>query len=129
MTVGKLVDLGITRVWWVTTMAIAGQPTVAEIGAGKDLSPSLLPDYVFNADASTTISERDITAVVDAETERSPCRHRLVAPRQTAGDSERGAIPASHRHRDILHLDHGGRSDSSCIFVHSVAAAPVFAGR
>jgi hypothetical protein len=49
-------------------MVIPGQPTVAEIGAGKDLSTSLLPDYVFSADVSTTISERDITAVVDAET-------------------------------------------------------------
>jgi len=68
MAVGKLVDLGITRVWWVTTMAIAGQPTSTEINGGKDLSASLLPDYMFSADASTTISERDITAVVDAET-------------------------------------------------------------
>ncbi len=68
MTVGKLVDLGITRVWWVTAVATPTAITAAEITAGKDLSSALLPDYVFSADASTTISERDITAVVDAET-------------------------------------------------------------
>lgn len=68
MVASKLVDLGITRVWWVVTIANSLAPTVAEITAGKDLSPYLLPDYVFAADASTTISERDITAVVDADT-------------------------------------------------------------
>ena len=68
MTAAKLVDLGITRVWWVTAMVSPGHPTVAEIGTGKELSSSLLPDYQFSADSSTTISERDITAVVDAET-------------------------------------------------------------
>ena len=68
MPAAKLVDLGITRVWWVTTIATPTAPTVAEITAGKDLSKYLLPDYVFAADASTTISERDITAVVDSDT-------------------------------------------------------------
>jgi len=68
MAVGRLVDLGITRVWWVTTMSIKGQPTSTEITNGKDLSNFLLPDYAFAADASTTINERPITATVDAET-------------------------------------------------------------
>lgn len=68
MAVARLVDLGITKVWWVTTMAIAGQPTSTEITGGKDLSDFLLPDYTFAADASTTINERSITSTVDAET-------------------------------------------------------------
>ena len=69
MAASKLVDLGITRVWWVTDAAFnPAAPTAALINAGKDLSTYLLPDYVFAADASTTISERDITAVVDSDT-------------------------------------------------------------
>ena len=68
MVAAKLVDLGITRVWWVTTVSDPIHITAAEITGGKDLSSSLLPDYQFSADSSTTISERDITAVVDAET-------------------------------------------------------------
>jgi hypothetical protein len=69
MAVTKLVDLGITRVWWVVDPAfVATAPTVALITAGKDLSTYLLPDYEFTADSSTTISERDITATAEADT-------------------------------------------------------------
>ena len=68
MAVARLVDLGVTKLWWVTAMTIAGQPTSTEISAGKDLSTLLLPDYEFTADSSTTISERSVTAVVDSST-------------------------------------------------------------
>ena len=68
MAVARLVDLGVTKLWWVTSMTIAGQPTSGEITGGKDLSTLLLPDYEFTADASTTIKERSVTAVVDSET-------------------------------------------------------------
>ena len=68
MTGVKTVDLGITRVWWLTAVAAFPAITVAEIGAGKDISKSLLPDYKFQADASTTVSERDITALFDSNT-------------------------------------------------------------
>jgi len=68
MAVARLVDLGVTKLWWVTTMSTAGQPTSAEITGGKDLSAALLPDYEFTADSSTTISERSVTAVVDSST-------------------------------------------------------------
>ena len=68
MTGTKIVDLGITRVWWVPIIAAPPTVTVAQITAGKDISKSLLPDYTFGADASTTVSERDITALYDAET-------------------------------------------------------------
>jgi hypothetical protein len=68
MTGVKTVDLGITRVWWVTTIAALPAITAAEITAGKDISKSLLPDYSFGADASTTVSERDITALFDSNT-------------------------------------------------------------
>ena len=68
MVATKLVDLGITRVWWVTTIAAPPAITAAEITAGKDLSTFLLPDYEFSADASTTISERDITATTESDT-------------------------------------------------------------
>jgi len=69
MVATKLVDLGITRVWWVTDAAFnPAAPTATLITAGKDLSTYLLPDYEFSADASTTISERDITATAEADT-------------------------------------------------------------
>jgi hypothetical protein len=68
MTGTKLVDLGITRVYWVSAIAALPTLTLAEVTAGKDISKSLLPDYTFGADASTTVSERDITALFDAET-------------------------------------------------------------
>lgn len=68
MTGVKTVDLGITRVWWVTTIAALPALTAAELTAGKELSKSLLPDYMFGADASTTVSERDITALFDSDT-------------------------------------------------------------
>jgi hypothetical protein len=68
MAVARLVDLGVTKVWWVTSMGIAGQPTSAEITGGKDLTSFLLPDFTFTADSSTTINERAINAVVDSET-------------------------------------------------------------
>lgn len=67
MTGVKTIDLGVTRVWWLTAVAAAPALTVAEIGAGKDLSKSLLPDYMFSADSSTTVSETDITALFDAD--------------------------------------------------------------
>lgn len=68
MTGTNIIDLGITRVWWVSTIAALPLLTVAEVTAGKDLSKSLLPDYKFGAEASTTISERDITALYDSDT-------------------------------------------------------------
>lgn len=67
MTGVKTVDLGITRVWWVTTVAAWPALTATEINAGKELSKYLLPDYSFGADASTTVSESDITALFDAD--------------------------------------------------------------
>lgn len=68
MTGSKLIDLGVTKVWWVTTVVSPTAITVAEITAGKDISTALLPDYSFGADASTTVTERDITALFDADT-------------------------------------------------------------
>lgn len=68
MTGSKTIDLGITRVWWVSAIAALPALTSTEVGAGKDLSTSLLPDYTFGADGSTTVSERDITALFDADT-------------------------------------------------------------
>jgi hypothetical protein len=67
MTGVKTVDLGITRVFWVTTVAAWPALTATEVNAGKDLSKYLLPDYTFGADASTTVSESDITALFDAD--------------------------------------------------------------
>lgn len=67
MTGVKTVDLGITRVFWVTTVAAWPLLTATEVNAGKDISKWLLPDYSFGADASTTVSESDITALFDAD--------------------------------------------------------------
>lgn len=67
MTGVKTVDLGITRVFWVTTVAAWPALTATEINAGKDLSKYLMPDYTFGADPSTTVSQADITALFDAD--------------------------------------------------------------
>jgi len=64
----NLVDLGVRRVWWVTTVAVPTAITVAEITAGKDISKSLLPDYKFAPGASKTVDEKDITALFDSST-------------------------------------------------------------
>jgi hypothetical protein len=68
MTGVKLPDLGVTRVFWVTTIAAWPAITAAEVNAGVEISKSLLPDYKFGATATNTIKERDITALFDAET-------------------------------------------------------------
>lgn len=69
MTAGKkTVDLGISRWFWVTTIAAIPAITAAEVNAGIDLSKYLLPTSTFQADPTTTVSERDITALFDAQT-------------------------------------------------------------
>ena len=68
MTGVKTVDLGVTRVFWVTTIAAWPAITAAEVNAGIDISKALLPDFKFGAAATTTIKERDITALFDSET-------------------------------------------------------------
>lgn len=68
MTGLKTVDLGITRCYWVLTIAAPPVVTLAAVTAGVDISKVLLPDYTFGADSSTTVTERDITALYDAET-------------------------------------------------------------
>ena len=68
MTGSNLVDLGVRRVWWVTTVAVPTAITVAEITAGKDISASLLPSYKFAAGASKTVDEKNILQVFDSST-------------------------------------------------------------
>lgn len=67
MTGSNLVDLGVRRVYWVTTVANPAAITLAEISAGKELSKSLL-EYTFGPTASKTVDEKDITALFDAST-------------------------------------------------------------
>lgn len=67
MTGSNTVDLGVRRVYWVTTVANPAAITLAEITAGKELSKSLL-DYKFGPTASKTVDEKDITATFDAQT-------------------------------------------------------------
>lgn len=68
MTGTKTVDLGIRRVWWLTAVVNPASVTLAEITAGKEVSKWLLPDYKFGPAASKTVSEKDVTALYDAET-------------------------------------------------------------
>ena len=69
MTAGKkTVDLGVIRLFWVTTIAAIPAITATEVNAGKEVSKYLLPSYSFGADATTTVSERDVTALFDADT-------------------------------------------------------------
>lgn len=59
----RLVDLTVTKVAWVPTIANPAAPTAAELtGAGvKDLGPYLTTNYSLGAEDSDTVSERSIT--------------------------------------------------------------------
>lgn len=68
----RLIDLAVTKVSWVTTIASVTAPTAAELTAGtvKDLGPFLTTNYKVTMEDSDTVSEKSITetAQIDVPT-------------------------------------------------------------
>lgn len=54
---GRLVDLGVVRYSWVTTVANPLAPTVAELEGGVDITCDLTTATEMRADGSNTVSE------------------------------------------------------------------------
>jgi hypothetical protein len=69
----RLIDLAVTKVAWVTTIASVSAPaTATELNAGttKDLGPYLTTNYKVGMEDSDTVSEKSITetAQIDVPT-------------------------------------------------------------
>ena len=62
----RMVDLGITKYSWVTTIANIAAPTVTELTAGKDISPYVVTTTAVGPTASDTVNERAITDTSNA---------------------------------------------------------------
>lgn len=61
----RLIDLAVTKVSWVTTIANPAAPTAAECTAGKDLGPYLTTNYKVGMEDSDTVSEKSITETAE----------------------------------------------------------------
>src|SRR5690348_235365 len=61
----RLIDLAVTKVAWVTTIATPSAPTAAELTAGKDLGPYLTTNYKVGMEDSDTVSEKSITETAE----------------------------------------------------------------
>lgn len=64
----KHVDLGITKLTWVTALVDPAAPTVAELTGGKDLSCVMASSYEVRADTSDTVSEKAVCETANADT-------------------------------------------------------------
>lgn len=51
-----------TRIWWVTTIASQAAPTVAEIGAGTDVTPFVPKDGLKVGSTNNAVKNDDITS-------------------------------------------------------------------
>jgi hypothetical protein len=61
----RLIDLAVTKVSWVTTIASPSAPTASELNAGKDLGPYLTTNYKVGMEDSDTVSEKSITETAE----------------------------------------------------------------
>lgn len=63
----RLIDLAVTKVAWVPTIASVSAPTAAELTAGtvKDLGPYLTTNYKVGMEDSDTVSEKSITETAE----------------------------------------------------------------
>ena len=64
----KRVDLGVTRLTWVTDITDPAAPTAAELTAGVDLSCVMVTSYEVRADTSDTVSEKAVCETANADT-------------------------------------------------------------
>lgn len=56
----RMVDLGITKISWVTTISNPLAPTAAELNAGKDLSCLMTTTYEARFDGSDNVTEQAV---------------------------------------------------------------------
>lgn len=56
-----------TRIWWVDTIAVKTAPTVAEIGAGVDVSPYVAKDGLKIGSTNNKVKNDDITTAFMGE--------------------------------------------------------------
>mgnify|MGYP007075791481 CR=1 FL=1 len=83
------VDLGVTRLTWVTDIADPTAPTTTELEGGVDLSCIMATSYEVRADTSDTVSEKAVcdTANSDTPTAKNYIGN-LVLFRQWDGDTD-----------------------------------------
>jgi hypothetical protein len=62
----RMVDLGVTKYSWVTTIANIAAPTVTELTAGKDISQYVVTTTAVGPTASDTVNERAVTDTSNA---------------------------------------------------------------
>jgi hypothetical protein len=62
----RMVDLGVTKYSWVTTIASIAAPTVTELTAGKDISQYVVTTTAVGPTASDTVNERAVTDTSNA---------------------------------------------------------------
>lgn len=66
MVVGaRTVDLGITRAYWVTTVAAWPALTAVEVTAGVELTPNLLTDYKVGMGGAKSVNEMGVGDLAD----------------------------------------------------------------
>lgn len=66
MPVGaRTVDLGVTDLWWVTTIAAFPAVTAVEVNAGVHLTPFLVTDYAVHFDPSASVNQMGVGDVTD----------------------------------------------------------------
>jgi hypothetical protein len=56
----KMVDIQVTKLLWVTTIADITAPTAAELTAGKDLTPYMVTSYKVSFEGSSIITEAGV---------------------------------------------------------------------
>jgi hypothetical protein len=61
----RVVDLGISRSWWVTTVAAFPAITATEVTAGVELTPYLLTDYKVGMGGSKSVNEMGVGDLAD----------------------------------------------------------------
>lgn len=62
----RIVDLGVTKYAWVSTIANVAAPTTSELTAGKDISAYVVTTTAVGPTASDTVNERAITDTSNA---------------------------------------------------------------
>lgn len=62
----RIVDLGVTKYSWVTSIADVAAPTSTELTAGKDISQYVVTTTAVGPTASDTVNERAITDTSNA---------------------------------------------------------------
>jgi hypothetical protein len=64
----RRVDLGVTRLTWVTDLTAPATPDPAELNAGEDLSCLMVTSYEVRADTSDTVSEKAVCETANSDT-------------------------------------------------------------